>query len=278
VLPLALLAVHGLAFAQAETPGQKTDAQEVDKSASQTGNMPDGKSGDQPDGKSANQLDGKSRGSLDDKRLAITRDVMEDFGHGALVAVRERFGADLKDSVSDDDLKDAHDQLAEVAGAFQSQISQAARLVQGAPVYVSRSQCSRYKVELRLMFDEANLISDFRIGPISDLSPESQEAAARDIADLLRQEQFPDVNAKFNARLKGNMPADRLEASWGHILMHLGAFKAIKSARKDPDLDRVDVRCEFENGPMVVRVAFDPAGKVSGLWMLPAETEKDSQI
>jgi hypothetical protein len=270
VLPLALLTLGGLAFAQVDTPGQKTDAQDVDKSASETGGMPDGKSGD--------KLDGKSSGSLDDKRLAITRDVMEDFGHGALVAVRKRFGADLKDSVSDDDLKDAHDQLAELAGAFQSQISQAARLVQGAPVYVSRSQCSRYKVELRLMFDDANLISDFRIGPVSDLSPESQEGAARDIADLLRQEQFPDVNAKFNARLKGNMPADRLEASWGHILMHLGTFKAIKSTRKDPDLDRVDVRCEFENGPMIVRVAFDPAGKVSGLWMLPAETEKDSQI
>jgi hypothetical protein len=48
--------------------------------------------------------------------------------------------------------------------------------------------------------------------------------------------------------------------------------------RKDPNLDRVDVRCEFENGPMIVRVAFDPAGKVSGLWMLPEEREKDSQI
>jgi hypothetical protein len=29
---------------------------------------------------------------------------------------------------------------------------------------------------------------------------------------------------------------------------------------------------------MIVRVAFDPFGKISGLWMLPAETEKDSQI
>jgi hypothetical protein len=214
----------------------------------------------------------------DEKRLAITKDTMEDFGHGSLASVRERFGADLKDSVTESDLKDAHDQLFEVAGAFQAQISQTTRTVQGAPVYISRSQCAHYKVELRLMFDDTNQITDFRIGPVSDLSPESMEGGAREIADLLRQQQFADVNSKFNARMKGTMPADRLEASWTHVLMHLGGFKAIKSAKKDPELDRVDVRCEFENGPMIVRVAFDPAGKVSGLWMLPAETEKDSQI
>jgi uncharacterized protein DUF3887 len=213
----------------------------------------------------------------DEKRLAITRDVMEDFGHGSLESVRVRFSDDLKGSVSPSDLEDAHDQLLEVAGPFQSQISQSSRMAQGAPIYISRSQCARYKVELRLRFDDANRITDFRIGPVSDMSTEGMEAAARAVADQLRQGQFAGVNAKFNDRMKETMPTDRLEGSWVHVMMHLGPFKSIRSARKDPDLDRVDIRCEFENGPMIVRVAFDPAGKVSGLWMLPAETEKDSQ-
>ena len=245
---LVVLLIGGRALAQ--TPGQKSDDKSSEKSAD----------------------------TSDEKRLAIAKDVMDEFAHGSLASVRERFGDELKDSVSESDMKDAHDQLFEIAGAFQSQISQATRTVQGAPVYISRSQCAHFKVELRLMFDERNQIIEFRIGPVSDLSPDSMEAAARDIADLLHQNQFADVNAKFNARMKGNMPADRLEASWTHVMTHLGPFKSIKSAKKDPDLDRVDVRCEFEHGPMIVRVAFDPAGKVSGLWMLPAETEKDSQI
>jgi hypothetical protein len=29
---------------------------------------------------------------------------------------------------------------------------------------------------------------------------------------------------------------------------------------------------------MIIRIAFDPSGKIAGLWMLPAEPEKDSQI
>ena len=214
----------------------------------------------------------------DEKRLSITKDVMDEFAHGGIAAVRERFSADLKDSVSESDLKSAREELAGVAGAFQAQISQTTRTVQGAPIYVSKSQFEHYKVELKLMFDDANQIIHFRIAPISDVSPESMEASARAITDLLRQHQFKEVSTRFNDEMKERMPTDRLEASWMHVMMHLGPFKNIRAARKDPEFDRVDVRCEFENGPMIVRIAFDPSGKIEGLWMLPAETERDSQI
>jgi hypothetical protein len=214
----------------------------------------------------------------DEKRLTITKGVMDDFVHGELAAVRERFSPDLKDSVSESDLKAARAELSGVAGAFQSQISQSARTVQGATIYVSKSQFEHYKVELKLMFDDTNQITYFRIAPISDVSPESMEASAKAITDLLGQQQFKEVSTRFNDQMKDTMPPDRLEASWTHVMMHLGPFKTIKLARKDPEFDRVDVRCAFENGPMIVRIAFDPSGKIAGLWMLPAETEKDSQI
>ncbi len=214
----------------------------------------------------------------DEKRLSITKDVMEEFAHGGMASVRARFSDDLKDSVSESDLKNARDELARAAGAFQTQISQSTRIVQGAPLYISKSQFENFKVEMKLMFNDVNQITNFRIAPISDVSPENMEASARAITDLLRRQQFKEVNTRFNDQMKESMPADRLEASWGHVMTHLGPFKSIRVARKDPELDRVDVRCEFENGPMIVRIAFDPSGKIAGLWMLPAETEKDSQI
>jgi hypothetical protein len=214
----------------------------------------------------------------EEKRLSVTKDVMDDFAHGGIASIRERFSAELKDSVSESDLKNARDELAEAAGAFQAQISQTTRTVQGAPIYVSKSQFEHFKVELKLTFDDTNQITHFRIAPISDVTPESMEASAKTIADLLRQQQFKEVSTRFNDQMKETMPPDRLEASWGHVMMHLGPFKNIRLARKDPEFDRVDVRCEFENGPMVVRIAFDPSGKIAGLWMLPAEPEKDSQI
>jgi hypothetical protein len=216
--------------------------------------------------------------SSDEARMAIAKDVTADFVHGEVASVRERFSDELKSAVSESDLKSAREKLGAAAGAFQSQLSQTTRTVQGQPVYVSKSQFEMFKVELRLSFDDTNRITDLRIAPISDLSQENMETAARAIADLLRQEHFLEVNAKFNEHLKTAMPADQLQGSWMHIMAHLGAFKGIRSARKDPEQDYVNVRCEFANGPMIVRVAFDPFGKVMGLWMLPAEPEKDSQI
>lgn len=216
--------------------------------------------------------------TADEKRLSIAKDVMDDIAHDRIAAVRARFSVDLKDAFTESDLKGVRDELTAVAGAFQSQISQSIRTVQGAPVYISKSQFEHFKVELKLMFDDTNQITYLRIAPVSDQSPESMEASARAIADLLRQQQFKDVSARFNDQMKETMTTERLEASWTHVMMHLGPFKSIRSARKDPEFDRVDVRCEFENGPMVVRLAFDPSGKIAGLWMLPAEKEKDSQI
>ena len=216
--------------------------------------------------------------TTDERRLSVSKEVMEKFAKGDVASVREQFSADLKDSVSESDLKGAQEDLAGVAGAFQSHISQTTRTAQGEQVYISRSQFEHYKVELRLTFNDANEITDLRIAPISDLSSESMEAAARAVTDLLRQEQFKEVTDKFSEQMKESMPADRLAASWAHVMMHLGPFKNIRTARKDPEYDRVDVRCEFENGPMIVRILFDPSGKIAGLWMLPAEPEKDSQI
>jgi hypothetical protein len=114
--------------------------------------------------------------------------------------------------------------------------------------------------------------------PVSDLTQEAMEASAKEIPGMLRQEKFEEVSSRFDDRMKETMPAERLQESWAHVVSHLGPFKSVRVARKDPEFDAVDVRCEFENGPMIVRIAFDPSGKIGGLWMIPAEPEKDSQI
>lgn len=213
-----------------------------------------------------------------DIRLSIIKDVTDEIARNQLASVRERFSPDLKDSLTQDEMKAMLNELANEAGAFQKHISQETRPVQGTPTYISKSQFKKFKVELRLVFNDSNQITDLWIAPISDLTAEEMEASARAITGLLAQERFDQVNSKFNDRMKAAMPADRLEASWAHVIRHLGRFMSIKLARKDIEFDKVDVRCEFENGPMMVRIAFDPSGKVGGLWMLPVTPEKNSQI
>jgi hypothetical protein len=216
--------------------------------------------------------------SPDGIRLSITKNVMDEISQDELASVREQFSPDLKDSLTESEMRVEITELTRVAGAFQKQISQTTRTMQGKPIYVSRCQFEKFKVELKLVFNDDNQITDVWLLPVSDLTAENMEAMAKEIPALLRQERFDEVSAQFDDRMKVAMPTERLHESWLHVVSHLGPFKSIRVARKDPEFDAVDVRCEFENGPMIVRIAFDPTGKIGGLWMLPAEPETDSQI
>ena len=168
----------------------------------------------------------------DPPRISLTKEVMEQLAHNQLAPVRARFSFELKDSLTEDQIKAVLKELADGAGSFQKELSEEAKTVKGTRIYIARSQFEKSKVELHLAFNESNEIIQLVLVPVSDLDAGGLEAAAKNIADLLQNQRFEDVANKFNDRMKGAMPANRLEASWTHVLSHLGQFKAIKSARR----------------------------------------------
>jgi len=216
--------------------------------------------------------------ATDDARLSITKDVMDGFAHDQFSLVREHFCSDLKTSLTEDDLKDGWDEIVSASGVFQRQLSQTSRTVHGVRVYIAKSQFENFKVELRLTFNDTSQITDISMVPVSDISADTMEASAKAVAELLRHGRFDLLNAKFTDQMKDAFPPERLEANWVHVLMHLGEFKSIKQAAKDPDMDLVNVTCHFENGEANVRIAFDPLGKVSGIWILPVESAPSRDI
>jgi Protein of unknown function (DUF3887) len=213
----------------------------------------------------------KQTQSTTDARLSLTKDVMNEMAGGQISEVYEIFTPELKDSLSEDKMQFVWNRLIGVSGAFQKQLSQTARTLRGATIYVAKSQFEESKVELRLAFNDMNQITRIWIAPVSDLSPESMEATAKELVNQIRQKQFDQLTAAFSNELNASMPPERLDMSWGHVVSHLGPFKNIKLATKDAELDFVDVTCVFETGEIIVRVSFDPAGKIGGLWMLPVE-------
>jgi hypothetical protein len=216
----------------------------------------------------------------DDARLALARQVMAEMADGKMESVCNHFSPELKDALTPDELEFAWHHLIQRSGLFQKQISQTMHPAHGSSVYVSKSQFENSKVELRLMFDDSDEITRISIDQVSDLSPASMEESARTVADLLRQKDFDQVVARFDDDYKSDMGPYTLDMSWSHVISHLGEFKSVKMATKDPELDIVDVSCEFENGNATVRVSFDPNGKISGLWLLPADSgpEKSPEI
>ena len=211
--------------------------------------------------------------SRDDARLAIARQVMDDMADGKMGSVCKHFSSDLKDALTEDELEFAWNQLVRKSGLFQKQISQSSHAAHGVSVYVAKSQFENSKVELRLVFNDSDEIARISIDQVSDLSPASMEESAKAVANLLRQKNFDQVVERFNDDFKTDMGPFTLDMSWSHVVSHLGEFKSVKLATKDPEFDVVDVSCQFENGDATVRVSFDPYGKISGLWLLPADTE-----
>ena len=184
--------------------------------------------------------------SLDKTRQEIGTSVMNEITQGEAASVYQRFAPELKDSVSLDDMGAVLKELTSVAGDFQKQVSHTVITVDGSRVYITQSQYEKCKVELHLEFNANNLVTRVWIAPVSGLSAEIQESSAKQVTNFLQQKQFDQLNSLFDDHLKSEMPAERLDMSWSHVVSHLGQFKMIEKAQKDPEFDVVDVRCQFE--------------------------------
>lgn len=115
------------------------------------------------------------------------------------------------------------------------------------------------------------------IGAAQD--PESQTVARREndgraFVRLLTERRFDDGVAMFDSTMKTVMPAARLEEAWNSVLKQAGKFREQLGVRhqKYAIYDIIFVTCRFEGSPMDVRVVFDQAGKIAGLFFSPPQS------
>jgi hypothetical protein len=117
-------------------------------------------------------------------------------------------------------------------------------------------------------------------GVLTSCAPQQKEASqSADIAkwgakfvELLSKGDSATAVQRFDATMKQAMSAQKLTQAWTGLTAQLGAFKKQAGTRTatEQGLDVAYVRCEFEKGSIEVKVVFDSAKQVSGLWFLPA--------
>jgi dienelactone hydrolase len=104
-------------------------------------------------------------------------------------------------------------------------------------------------------------------------------AAAQDVSPLARGVvndlvggNVQAVAARFTPTMAAALPAEKLATLWNQIVGQLGAFQRIEGVRtqKAAAGQLAEVTCEFEKASIVVRVAFGPDSRVSGLAFAPA--------
>ena len=93
--------------------------------------------------------------------------------------------------------------------------------------------------------------------------------SADEIVGWLVAEDFGKVVATFDAKMTRSLSEAKLREAWDSVVKKDGAFKSRGEAvaTRQGGYDVVVVPGAFENADYTVKVVYDKAGKVSGLWI-----------
>ena len=95
---------------------------------------------------------------------------------------------------------------------------------------------------------------------------------AKQVVDALVAGQYAKLAESFDPNLKTALPEAQLQATWEAVVANAGAYKAQGSVRREQadGFEVAIVTCQMEKGAIDVKVAFDPAKQISGLFITPA--------
>lgn len=103
-------------------------------------------------------------------------------------------------------------------------------------------------------------------------SREVQEDRAERFFERIRDGRFDEAAADFSAGLRTVLPPVELEELWNKLTgrfgtRFLGGFGPRRQRFGDESL--LVIACEWKNGKLEGRIAFDEAGNIDGLWLVP---------
>ena len=98
---------------------------------------------------------------------------------------------------------------------------------------------------------------------------------AKEFFNLLLQEDFKTAETYFDATMKTALPEEKLKDGWKGFITNAGNFKKETVTKKDKagEYDVVYITCEFEKTPVDVKIAFNSAKEISGLWFISPQKE-----
>jgi hypothetical protein len=99
--------------------------------------------------------------------------------------------------------------------------------------------------------------------------------ATNEFVELLVNEQFSTAAEAFDETMKNTVPAEGLEQIWKTTAVQTGAFKQQIGVRteKEAEYDIELVTCEFEKGPLDIKVVYNSERQVTGLFFVPTPAD-----
>lgn len=96
---------------------------------------------------------------------------------------------------------------------------------------------------------------------------------AKGFVELFAKEDYSNAVKNFDNTMKGVMTPEKLKEAWQGLLVQAGSFKRQVGVRqtKEQGFDIVYVTCEFEKSRLDIKVVFNSAKEISGLWFVPSK-------
>jgi hypothetical protein len=102
---------------------------------------------------------------------------------------------------------------------------------------------------------------------------------AEAFVDDVQAGRVTNATVHFDKTIATVLPAEKLAATWQALTLQAGVFQRRHGSRAEamPPYQIVLVTCEFKRSWVDAKVVFDPAGKIAGLFFLPAR-RPDAQV
>lgn len=99
------------------------------------------------------------------------------------------------------------------------------------------------------------------------------EASGRETMAELSTRSFDKVIARFDETMTQRLPREKLALAWGSVIGQFGEFQSITTVRvrevPAQGVYVVELTSAFEKAPLLIRLAFNDAGRIAGLFFLP---------
>ncbi len=108
--------------------------------------------------------------------------------------------------------------------------------------------------------------------PAAPRTPEVTALAQKFVGLLVREDMSTAVQY-FDATMKQTLPADRLKATWRSLIAQVGSFQKPLTTRMEhvQGYDIVVVTCRFAQATLDIRITFNAALRIAGLYFVPSK-------
>lgn len=190
--------------------------------------------------------------------------------------VYDRFDDGMKREVPVSRLAEGWKQVSQAGGAYKGRGQSICLKDSGYQVVSVLCQWERLSANVKVSFGPDGQVAGLLLTPSQTSGqtglPQAQLAhLASDFVRKLEEGKFEEATGMFDDQMKSALSTGYLKQIWQQLNQNGGKYngQGAPAFEKKAAFDVVYIPCLWEKNPIDLKIVFNPAGKISGLWVWP---------